>query len=74
MTSNYRSCCAHMDTRNDKIGIFSANVGATALKKLNVERVVEGERAGIERESGRLPVLIFLRPFVIELASTFSCR
>lgn len=45
MTSNYQSCCAHMDTRNDKIRIFSANVGATAPKKLHVEHV-EGSEQG----------------------------
>lgn len=51
MTSNYWSCCAHRDTRNGKIRIFSANVGAASLEKLNVECTVEGSKQG---QKGRI--------------------
>lgn len=35
-----------MDTINSKTRLFSADVGATALKKLNVEYITEGSRQG----------------------------
>lgn len=51
MTSNSWSCCDHMDTIKGKIRVFSANDGATALKKLNVEYIMEGSRQGQEERT-----------------------
>lgn len=69
MTSKLWSCCDHMDTINGKIRVCSANVGAAALKKLNVGYVMEGSKGELSA-----PISHFLRPFVIELPNTFSCR
>lgn len=44
--SNFWPCCDHVDTMNSKIRVCSANVGATALKKLNVGYIMEGSRQG----------------------------
>lgn len=73
MTSNFWSCCDHMDTINGRIRVCSANIGAIALKKLNAGYIMEGSRQG---SKGELPPLISgsLRPFVIELPNTFSWR
>lgn len=74
-TSNFWSCCDHVDTMNSNIRVCSANVGATALKKLNVGYIVEGSRQGQQgRTNCWLLFHILLRPFVIELPNTFSCR
>lgn len=35
-----------MDTMNGRIRICSANIGATALKKLNTGYIMEGSRQG----------------------------